>query len=104
MHIKKGLCKIGKYYYTRLRECVGIYRHAAVSIVLFFATCMLRYILCHMHVYSGMRTRCTVYASTKDQSDGHRESIYTGTKFTYKGPIIWAGPMVTQCMCKRTIL
>ena len=51
MQIKKGLCKIGKYYYTRLRECMGIYRHAAVilchmhvavNIVLFFATCMLR--------------------------------------------------------------
>ena len=38
MHIKKGLCKIGKYYYTRLCECMGM--HAAVNIVLFFATCM----------------------------------------------------------------
>ena len=27
-------------------------------------------ILCHMHVYSVMGTRCTVYASTKDQSNG----------------------------------
>ena len=106
MHIKKGLCKIEKYYYTRLRECMGIYRHAAVNIYSLPHACCGKYsvILCHMHVYSGMRTRCTVYASTKDQSNGHRESIYTGTKFTYKGPIIWAGPMVTQCMYKRTIL
>ena len=39
MQIKKGLCKIRKLYYTRLCECIAIYRHVVVNIVLFFATC-----------------------------------------------------------------
>ena len=34
------LCKIRKLNYIRLRECIGIYRHVVVNIVLFFATCM----------------------------------------------------------------
>ena len=80
MQIKKGLCKIRKLYYIRLRECIGIYRHVVVNLVLFFATCMYT-------VVWGYDVQCMQH---KGPFNGHRESIYTGTKFTYKGPIVWA--------------
>ena len=53
-----------------------------VDIVLFFATCM--YTVVWGHDVQCMQAQRTM------QSNGHRESIYTGTKFTYKGPIVWA--------------
>ena len=85
MQIKKGLCKIRKLYYTRLRgTCCGKYS----------------VILCHMQVYSGMGTRCTVYASTI-QWDTENQYIQ-GQNLRIKDQSY--GPMVAQCMCKRTIL
>ena len=59
---EKALLVIITHFSTRERlcECIGIYRHVVVNIVLFFATCM----------YTVVGTRCTVYASTKDQSNG----------------------------------
>ena len=99
MQIKKGLCKIRKLYYTRLCECMGIYRHVVVNLVLFFATCMytvvnivLFFATCMYTVVWGYDVQCmqaqrtiqwTQNLHTKDQS---------------------YGPMVTQCMYKRTIL
>ena len=67
----------------------NMYRHVVV-------------ILCHMHVYSGMGTRCTVYASTKDQSNGTLRINIQGQNLRAKDQPY--GPMGTQCMYKRTIL
>ena len=80
MQIKKGLCKIRKLYYTRLRECIGINRHVVVNLVLFFATCMYT-------VVWGYDVQCMQAQRTIQWT---QESIYTGTKCTYKGPIVWA--------------
>ena len=49
-----------------------------------------------MHVYSGMGTQCTVYASTKDQSNGTQRSNIQGQSLHTKDQSY--GPMGTQCM------
>ena len=77
-----------------------------------------------MHVYSGMGTQCTVYASTKDQSNGMQrikiqgQNLHTkdqsygpmgdtmhaqknnpiGTRGTcvYKGPTLWGSNAQTE--------
>ena len=67
----------------RLCECIGIYRHVVVSIVLFFATSMYMYTV--------------VWDMHKGPIQWDTENQYTGTKFTYKGLY---GPMGAQCMYK----
>ena len=41
-------------------------------------------IVCHMHVYRGMGTRCTVYASTMDQSNGTQKINIQGQNLPTK--------------------
>ena len=56
-----------------LCECIGIYRHVVVNIL---CTCM------YTVMYSVCQHKGPIQWNTEDQ--------HTGTKCTYKGPIIWA--------------
>ena len=80
MQNKKALLHMHFSTRERLCECIGIYRHVVVNIVLFFA-----------HA-------CTVYASTKDQSNGTQRINIQGQNVRTKDHL-W-----TQCMYKKTIL
>ena len=79
---EKALLVIITHFSTRERlcECIGIYRHVVVNIVLFFATCM--YTVVDM-MYSVCKHKGPIQWDTEDQ--------YKETKCMYrKGLIVWA--------------
>ena len=113
MQIKKGLCKIRKLYYTRLCECMGIYRHVVVNLVLFFATCMYTvvnivlffatcmYTVVNIVLFFATCMYTVVWGYDVQCMQAQRTIQWTQNLHTKDQSY---GPMVTQCMYKRTIL